>query len=224
MSDESIFREVNEELRRDQLRKLWDRYGIFVLAVAVAIVLGVAGYNGWQYWQSHRAAEAGSRFIGALALSEDGKSQEARAAFEELAEAGPRGYRLLARFQLAAAMTEQGDRAAALESYEALARESAAGAVLQDYAKVRAAALRVDEADMSEMTERVGAVADGDSPWKHSARELLGLAAFRTGDMDRAAQFFNETLSDTDAPQGVRQRAEMMLALIVRADGEPTAN
>lgn len=218
MSDDSLFREVDEEIRREQLKSLWDRYGVFVLAAAILIVVGVAGYNGWNYWQSHRAAEAGARFVGGLVQAEDGNPQAARTAFQDLAAGGPRGYRLLSRFQLAAALAQDGDRAGAIDAYEGLAGESAAGRVLQEYAAIRAAALRVDEADMAEMSERVGSIAAGASPWQNSARELLGLVAYRTGDTDRAAQYFSDMLADQNAPPGLRQRAEMMLALLVQAD------
>ena len=49
MSDESLFREVDEEVRQDQFKKLWTLYGSYFTALAVAVVLAVAGFKGWQY-------------------------------------------------------------------------------------------------------------------------------------------------------------------------------
>jgi hypothetical protein len=218
MSDDSFAREVDEAVRRDQLKALWDKYGLFVVVAAVLIVVGVAGVRGWQYWQSQQAASAGARFVGALQLEDEGKSGDARAAFEALAADGPRGYRILARFQLAAAEAKAGDRAKAVADYDALANDGEAGSILQGYATIRAATLRADEADLAEMTQRVGALAAGDGPWRHSARELLGLAAFKAGNLADAERYFSQALSDPAVPQSLRQRAEMMLALIVKAD------
>lgn len=221
MSEDTIFREVDEAVRQDQLKSLWNKYGVLVLAAGLLIVVGVAGYKGWVYWRDKQASEAGSRFVGALQLAESGKEQEARAAFEDLAKDGPSGYRVLSLFQLAAAEASSGDKAKAVADYDALAGDSSVEPMLQGYAKIRAATLRVDEADKAEIARRVGDLAAA-GPWRHSARELLGLASYKAGDMQEAQRQFSELLSDPTAPQSLRRRAEMMLALIVKADAAPT--
>ena len=78
MSD--IFHEVDEELRRERLGKLWDRYGIFVIGAAVAIVLATAGHRGWQYWQTTRAAASGDKFVAAVDLADTGQVSDAELA------------------------------------------------------------------------------------------------------------------------------------------------
>lgn len=213
MSD-PLFREVDEAIRQDQLKALWDRYGMFALAGAFLIVATVGGIKGWQYWQAQRAAEMGSRFEGAVALMEEGKTEEAELALREIADGGPAGYRTLARFRLAAAKIKSGAAGEAVNDYDALAADSSIGDSLQDLARIRAATLRMDEADVDEMKNRLGGLADGASPWRHSARELLGLTAFRAGDMTEAARQFTAAAADAAAPPRLRQRAEMMLALI----------
>lgn len=222
MSDDTIFREVDEAVRQDQLKKLWERYGVFVVAAALLIVVAVAGYKGWIYWRAQQASEAGARFSGALQLAEEGKAEEARAAFEALAASGPAGYRILARFQLAAAEAASGDKARAVAAYDELAADSSVEAILRDYARIRAAMLRVDDADMQEMQRRIGGLAVDNNPWRNAAHELLGLVAYRLGDEAAAETHFNSILSDAAASPGIRRRAEMMLALIVKADAAPT--
>ncbi len=218
MSDSSFLREVDEAVRQDALKRLWDRYGLLAVLAAVLIVAGVAGYKGWGYWRVQQAAEAGARFTGALSLSEEGKTGDAVTAFKELAEDGPGGYRLLSRFQLAAADAEAGRTAEAVKTYDALAADSGLGEVLQGLAQVRAALLLVDEASLADMKGRLEALADGIGPWRHSARELLGLAAYRTGDTEAAERYFTRAAVDPGVPPNLRRRAEMMLALVVKAD------
>ena len=101
MSD--IIREVDEELRHERYKKLWDRFGLYVIGAALIIVLGVAGWRGWEWYAARQAAESGARFEVALQLATDGKREEAQAAFEAIAENGTAGYRTLARFRAAAA-------------------------------------------------------------------------------------------------------------------------
>lgn len=224
MSDSNFFREVDEAVRQDSLKKIWDRYGIAMLLCAVLVVASVAGYKGWGFWQQKQTAEAGARFTGALTLIAEGKDEDAIAAFRELAGDGPKGYRILSRFQLAAAEVKSGNAAAAVKMYDELASLSGAGNVLQGFAKVRAAALLVDEASLDEMKSRLDSIAGGTDSWRHSARELLGLSAYRVGNAEEAERYFTQALVDPGIPQNMRQRVEMMLALVVKADASPAAS
>lgn len=224
MSDDSFLREVNEAVRQEELKRFWNRYGLFIMAGAVIIIAGVAGYKGWNYWQAKQAQSTGSRFIGALILEEDGKPQDAKSAFEDIAANGPQGYRVLSRFQLAAAEAKDGDRKKAVEAYEALAADSSLGAMLQDYAKIRAATLLVDDAPFDDMKKRVDALAEGDGPWRNSARELLGLSAYRNNNVSEAERYFQRIMVDPEATQNMRRRAQMMLALTVESDKAPATN
>lgn len=224
MSNESFIREVDEAVRQEEFKRLWNRYGLFVIAGAALIIAGVAGYKGWNYWQAQQAQDAGARFIGALILDEDGKAQDARAAFEEIAKDGPEGYRILSRFQLAAADAAAGEKTSAVEAYDALASDSAVGSVLQDYAKIRAATLLVDEASLQDMKKRLDSLAEGEGPYRNAARELLGLSAYRNNDMAEAARYYRRIMVDPEVTATMRQRAQMMLALTVEADKAPATN
>ena len=109
-----IFREVDEDLRREQLKKLWDRYGSYVIGLAILIVVATAGYRFWQYWQDSQAQASGERFVAALKLGDQGKHQEAIAALTDLTRDGSGGYPVLAGFRVAA------EKAAAAQETETL--------------------------------------------------------------------------------------------------------
>lgn len=225
MSDGDFVREVDEAVRQEEMKRLWDRYGIYILFGAVAIVAGVAGYKGWVYWQQTQSANAGARFTGALTLNEEGKTEDAVTAFRDIASQGPAGYRALSLFQLAAAAVKAGKTAEAVKAYDELAADSSVDTVLRGFATIQAAMLLVDEAGLDEIKQRVGSLAEGTGPWRHSAREILGLVAYRTGDNALAESYFTRALVDPGIPQNMRRRAEMMLALVVKADepSSPTA-
>ena len=223
MSDDSIFREVDEAVREDQLKSLWDTYGVWILIGAMALVVSVAAYNGWSYWQTQQSADAGAEFASALILEEQGKDAEATKALAALSEGGPRNYRYLARLQLAAATAKSGDKPSAVKAYEELAGELSGNQLLHGYAVIQAANLRLDEAAFEEISERVGTLGDGDSPWRHSARELVGFSAYQNGKRDQAEEKFGQILADQSAPLNMRRRAEMMLVLLVKADAEKPA-
>jgi hypothetical protein len=207
-----IFQEVDEEVRREQLKKLWDRYGNYVVAVVVLIVAGVAAWRGWDHWQAKRAAEVGAQFDAALLLSEQGKNAEAEAIFARVAAEGTASYRVLARLQEASQLGRR-DPKAAVAAYDALAADTSAPRMLRDLAGVRAALLLVDSAALGEMTQRLEPLATADGPFRYTAREVLALSAYRAGDAAASKRWFDAITTDAEAPQGLRARIEVLRTL-----------
>jgi hypothetical protein len=207
-----IFQEVDEEVRREQLKKLWDRWGNYIVAVAFLVVLGVAGWRGWEWWESKKSQEAGAAFEAALTLAQAGKHDEAEAAFAKVAADSPSGYRTLARFREAAELSVR-DPDAAVKLYDVLAADGRIGRTLQDLAAVRAGLLRLDTASLNEMQSRLEGLTGADRPFRHSARELIALSAWRAGDVATARRWFDMIMTDNDTPSGTRSRIEMLMAL-----------
>ena len=172
------------------------------------------------FWQEKQAQEAGAKFSQALSLEDGADAAKAREMLTALAEQGPEGYRVLARFQLAAAEAKAGETDKAVADYDALAEDPGVDPILQGHATLQAAALRLDKADYAEMERRLKALAESDSAWRFSARELLGLSAYRLNNMSEAEKQFSALIADEATPPNLRERADMMLALIV---GKPQA-
>ncbi len=223
MTDSDIFREVDEEIRREKFKNLWDKYGFLIVSVALAIVIAVAGTKGWQYWQAKRAADGGAVFLKAQALSSDGKGDDATKIFQKLIDEGPGGYQLLARFRLATGLAEAGKTEEAVKAFDAIAASAGSDNILRDFARIQAAMLRIDKAKFDEIKSRLGKMTTADNPWRHSARELMGLSAFNVGALEEAEKLYNAALADPAVPQNLRQRAEMMLALIVEQSAKPAS-
>lgn len=208
-----IFQEVDEEVRRERLKKLWDRYGLLMIVLAVLVILGVAGYRGYQYWIAKQAQAASAQFEQAATLSEQGKHAEAQAAFAKIAGEAPSGYRTLARLRAAAELSKT-DPKAAVGAYDAVAADNSVGQGFQDAAALRAGLLLVDTAPLDEMRRRLDPLAEPPRPFRHSARELLALSAWRNGDAAAAKKYIEQVSNDAETPQGVRSRVEVLSALI----------
>jgi hypothetical protein len=221
MSDSEFFREVDEAVRHEQYKKLWDRYGILAIFGACLIIAGVAGYKGWVYWRDKQAGDAGAQFTQALSLAKAGDAAKAGEAFTQLAEKGPAGYQVLARFQLAAAEAKAGETDKAVAGYDALSADASVDEILKGYATIQAATLKLTSADYAEMERRLKALTEGTSPWRFSARELLGLSAYKLDNMPEAEKQFTALAGDESTPSNMRERADMMLALIAGAMKAP---
>jgi hypothetical protein len=208
-----IFNEVDEEVRREQLKKLWDRYGNYLIGLCVLVVVAVGAWRGYQWWEIKQAAQSGAAFEQAVALAEGGKHKEAEAAFAKLASDGTAGYRVLARLRQAAELAVT-DRKAAVSAYDAIAADNSAGQVIEDLAAVRAGILLVDTTPYSEMRKRLEPLTAADRTFRHTARELLGLSAWKAGDIAAARQWTDMIMSDPLTPAGTRSRAEVLGELI----------
>lgn len=208
-----IFHEVDEEVRREQLKKLWERYGYYIIAGCVLIVAGIGAWRGYEWWETKKAAEAGVAFEQAVTLAESGKPQEAEAAFAKLATDGTAGYRVLARLREAAELA-QSDPKAAIKSYDDIAADRGAGEAIQDVAALRAGFLLVDSASYAEMRTRLEPLTRAERPFRYSARELLTLSAWKHGDMSAARQWADMIITDPQTPAGARSRAELLSELI----------
>ena len=210
MSD--IFREVDEEVRREKLKQLWERHSNLIVAAALAVVLAVGGWRGYDWWETRKAAESGAAFEAALLLAEGGKQDEARAAFAKLAQEGSSGYRILARFREAAELART-DPAAAVQAYGVLAGDSSLGRTMQDLAVIRGGLILVDTVQFAELAAKLEPLTSADRPFRHTARELLALAAWRTGDQAAAKRWFDLIATDAETPAGTRQRMEVLMTL-----------
>jgi hypothetical protein len=207
-----IFDEVDEEVRREQFKKLWERYGNLVIALAVLFVAAVAGWRGYQYWQDKKAAEAGGQFTAAALLAEQGKHEEAEKAFARVAAEGAAGYRVLARLREAAELGTR-DPKAAVAVYDDIAASSSTGQPLKDFAAVRAATLLVDNAPLAEINRRLEPISAAGAPFRHSARELLAFASWKAGDTTAMRKWTALIRADQDTPPALRQRVEVLLSL-----------
>ena len=208
-----FYDEVDEEVRRDQLKKLWDKYSIYIVAVALLIIAGVGGWRGYQYVEAKKAAEASEAFNRASELSEQGKHEEAEKAFADLATKAPYGYRLLSRFHAAAEVASRDPKAAA-KMFDDLAADSSIGGEQQELARIRAAGLLVDSATYPEMKQRLEPDTVPAAAFRHSARELLALSAFRANDTNSARLWLDQISADTDTPPSLRSRAQALQALL----------
>lgn len=208
-----LFDEVDEEVRREQLKKLWDRYSIYIVAGALLIVAAVGGWRGYQYLEAQKAAEAGAAFDTAIDLAEQNKRAEAEAAFDKLATTAPSGYRMLARLRVAAEVATRDPKAGA-KLYDEIAADRSVGTEQQDLARIRAAGLLLDSESYPNMLQRLEAATKPEATFRHTARELLALSAWRANDATAARQWLDLIANDGETPAAMRTRAEALQALL----------
>jgi hypothetical protein len=208
-----LFDEVDEDVRRDQLKKIWDKYSILIVGGAFLIIAAVGGWRGYAYLEAKKAAEAGAAFDKASELSEQNKHTEAEAAFADLAAKAPSGYRVLARLRVAAEAGSRDPQAAA-KLYDDISADRSVGAPEQDLARVRAAGLLLETSTYPNMLQRLEPATVPEATFRHTARELLALSAWRANDTAAARKWLDVIANDGETPASLRSRAEALQALL----------
>jgi len=218
----TFIREVDEELRREQLKQIWDQYGLFIAGGAVALLAAVWGYTHWQGSRMASAETQGVQFEEAARLVRDGKPDEAIKAFTALSKSAAPGYRGLAEMRLAALNAKAGKVAEAVVVYDAIVSDASIDVIVRDLAGVKAANLRLPNADLAEMERRLAKLTAEGAPWRAVAKEIQGLALYKAAKLEDARKVFEQLLVDRSAPQGMSERAQLMLAVLTDADaGKP---
>ncbi|KAA2244006.1 tetratricopeptide repeat protein [Salinarimonas soli] len=206
-----FFREVDEEYRRDRIANFWRRYSGLVVGLLIVLVAGIGGWRYWQYAERSRAEAAAMQYQDAVALAAGGDGEATQKALETLATSGPEGYKALAQFRLAAEKGRQNAQDGAT-AFDALAANASVPANLQDLARLRAAMLRLDTAPDQALPALERLVTPG-GIFRHTAREMLGLAALRRGDFDAAGRWFDQIAADRETPANLRSRLEIYAGL-----------
>ncbi len=218
MVSDELIREIDEDLKRERYQKLWDKYGNYLIGLAVVIVLVAVGIVGWQEYQSSQRIAQSDQFAVAQALLEDGKYGEAGAAFGALASAAADGYQALARLRQAAALARAGDRVGAVAVYDGLAADTGADEAMRDLAGLMAALQHLELKNGDEALQRLESLTGADRPFRFSALELRGLVHLSQRNTAEAKKDFTILADDSAAPAGVRARAAELLAALGGAD------
>jgi hypothetical protein len=211
-----IFREVEEDVRRERLEKLWKQYGDYIIAGLAVIVVGVAGYKLWQHYQAVQIAKASIAYSTAVQLNNSGRSAEAAQAFAKIAKEAPSGYAATAKLAEADALLADGKAADAVALYKTIAEKD--HTELGNVARIRAAWALADSTSKSNLQTLLAPLANPKSSWRFMAREILAYCDFRDGAMKAAQREYDGLAAESEAPVTLRQRANAMAALI-RAGG-----
>ena len=211
---DNLFREINEEMRQDRFRALWQKYGRFLIGGTIALVVAVAGNVGWSEYSRQQALESGAQYQVAASLLEQGNEEVARAAFASLGQDSTEGYAILARLHEAALVSAKRDAEGAILLYREIAEDADVPMAFRDLAHVLGALRRIDREDPEKLVAELAPLSAVDSPWRHSTLEITALVAIRMGERAKARKIYESLAGDDTAPESLRQRAgEMVTAL-----------
>ena len=221
-TNEAFLREVDDELRRDELAAAARRWGVIAAAVILAGLLAFAGWLYWQHRQTQRAGVQGEQLQAAVDQITAGQTQAAAALLTPLEEADAAGYRALAQLSQADLLLQKKDSKAAVAKFAAVAGDSTIGQPFRDLATIRRTAVEYDALPPQQVIERLRSLAVARNPWFGSAGEMTAVAYLRQNRRDLAGRLFGQIAKSDDVPPSIRQRAVQMAGLL-GVDAAPSA-
>lgn len=231
-SSEAFFREVTDDLERDKLKGWWDRYGRSLITGISVGLIALAGYLWWDGRQAEQRVAEADKYVQAVRDMDAGNLAKAKPVLDSLAADGTKGYKTLAKLQLAAEAVKDGKTAQAAAAYDALAKDSSVPEALQQFAALRSIMVQFDSLKPAEQIARLEPLAQQGGPWFGTAGELLALAYMNNNQRDKALTLFQilekiprdpkgkPSLTD-DVPPSVRGRAAQMVQMLGGKIEEP---
>ncbi|MFC4291575.1 tetratricopeptide repeat protein [Sphingorhabdus arenilitoris] len=209
-SDEVFLREVEDAVRASDLESFWTRYGRWLLGL---LLLGLASFGGWIYYQNHQKAEAGKvgeEFVTAMDDLKGDNEQKARTKLAELAKADQPGYRAMAQIVLANLDAEKEDKSKAIAAFAKIAADDSLPEPFRDLALIRQTLLEFDKMEPQKVVDRLKPLATPGNPWFGSAGEMTAIAYMKMGKENLAGPIFAQIAKQEDLPSSLRGRATEM--------------
>ena len=206
-SSETFFREVDENLRRDQMQALAQRYAWLIVA---AVVLFLAAVGGWLYWQEQKAQKVAQQSEELARIFQDiGTARNATVVkrLDTLAVEGNDVIRSTALFLQAAIALQNNDRTSAIATYRKMADDKGLPQAYRDSASVRLTTLEFDQMKPEQVIARMEPLTKPGEPWYGSAGELTAMALLKQGKTTEAGRLFASIAADKQVPPTIRSRA-----------------
>jgi hypothetical protein len=207
---ETFVREVDENLRRDQLRDITKKYASWIIGAVVLFLVASGGFIYWQDYQRKKNEQAVEQLAQVFTDISKGQVQTAPARLDKLSDAHAKAVRAAAQFGRAAVAINQNDTKLAIAKFQALAGDSSMPKPFRDLALIRQTALEFDSLKPEEVVSRMQPMTKPGAPWFGSAGELTGMALIKQGKTAEAGRLFAAIARDQQAPEQLRGRAIQM--------------
>lgn len=208
--NESFYREVDEELRKEKMTGWWQRYGKLAIAAAVLLLAGIAGAIWWNNDQARKAGERGERLTQVFQDVQAGKAKGSDPRLDALAAEGSPGYRAAALLTKAALALEANNPTGAIAAFKTVAEDGDLPEPYRNLALIRQTALEFDTLPPATVVQRLRLLAMPGNPWFGSAGEMVAVAHLKQNQPQRAAPIFAAIAKDENVPETMRSRAVQM--------------
>lgn len=212
--EDGLIREVNDDLRHDKLKEIWEKYGTYIIVLVVLLIGSTAVFEGYKSWKTSVENKEAQSFISAIAEIDEGKTEEGLKSFEDIANNARTEFKYLAKLQISNIYFKNGQTEEAIEKLKEIYSDKSVGKSLRNIAAIKLVSHTIDTADAESIRQILEPMVVEQNAFRYAAKEMLGLLEIREGNLEAAKTIFEELSSDSLVAAGIKQRAEEMLLLI----------
>ena len=215
---EAFIREVTEEVKNDNLKQMWEKYGIYIILLVVLAIVGAVSFEGFKNWRQAKSETWSDTYAYALNLENQGKYDESLKVLEQMEKTGGNIYSDIARLQTSNILFEQGKNEEAIKVLEEIAADKSINKKLRDVSAVKLASYKLDNAPREEIDALLQPLIRENGSWANIAKEMTAMAAIRDGNIEEAQVLYNEILNTPNLPDGLKMRVQDMLSVLNGAE------
>ena len=212
---DAFIREVDEDLKNESMKKLWDKYGLFVLLIVIVSLTVAVSYESIKSWYIKRAENRTEGYAVALSMQNQGLFDDSLEALDLIINQKMGTYAELAEMQKANILLEQSKEKEALALLEKIANDKSRSPQLRDTALIKLASYRQDSATFEEMSELLSSITKSkDNAWYAVAEDMLATILLRDGNIEQAKEIYNALLENQDTPDDLKNRIKDILSVL----------
>lgn len=204
---ETFVKEVDENLRRDQINDFFKENGRWLIAGVILFLAACGGLIWYQQYRENRTeaqVEQLAQIYKAIAV---GNTSKVPQQLDELSNSGSKAVRATALFTRAAFAIQENDNKLAIATYKKLRDDSSLPDAYRNAALIRETALEFDQLDPQQVIAQLAPIAKPGNPWFGSAGEMTALALIKAGKTKQAGQLFATLAKDKSVPESIRNRS-----------------
>lgn len=215
---EAFIREVTEEVKNDNLKQMWEKYGLYIILLVVLAITGAVSFEGFKSWRRTQSETWSDTYAYALNLENQGKYDESLEVLEQMEKTGGNIYSDIARLQTANILLEQGKNDEAVKILEEISADKSINKKLRDVSIIKLASYKLDNAPREEIDALLQPLIKENGSWTNIAKEMTAMAAIRDGKIDEAQAIYSEILNTPNLPDGLKMRVQDMLSVLNGAE------
>ena len=214
-AQEAFIKEVNEDLKNESMKKMWDKYGLYIIILVVAALTAAVSFEAIKAWYTKKLQTWSESYAYALSLQNQGKYDESIDTFDYIAGKDYGIFSDLAKMQKANILLEQKKNDEAFKLMNEIIEDKSFNPQLRDTTILKLASYKLDNAPAEEIEELIGGIAaDGGNSWQPTANEMLALAYLRDGKTAEAKEIYNRLLADGKTPEVMKARIKDIISVL----------
>ncbi|MBR5129841.1 MAG: tetratricopeptide repeat protein [Alphaproteobacteria bacterium] len=211
---QAIFeREVDEELQREKLKAMWQKYRFAVVGFIIGVLLVTIGHEVYYSWRQKVSLSESDSFENAAVLAYTGETEKAEEILKKLVAEGKTGYAPLAQMKLAGIYLAQNKTQEAINALQAVINSNAPEQ-LKAVATIAYVGQLFETEDATKLQNMLQPYLIGSSNFVGSAAELSAALHLKSNNEAAAIKVLNQTINNPKTAPIVKKRLSELLSVI----------